>query len=125
MAMISFIRSPARLGRHGALVNADRSTGRRPTGFMPRAKLVRQLQPFVLIDLFRPAAGVRLHAGPQPAYSIGIIACLRNYCAFRIYSRRKRINPSWATEATSRPSRENMLPRVNPRAPELLGLSCA
>ncbi len=34
-----------------------------------------------------------------------------------------RISPSCAVLATSRPSRAKMLPRVNPRAPEALGLS--
>src|SRR5208282_3768594 len=34
-----------------------------------------------------------------------------------------RISPSCEVLATSRPSRANMLPRVNPRAPEALGLS--
>ncbi len=34
-----------------------------------------------------------------------------------------RISPSCAVLATSRPSRANILPRENPRAPEALGLS--
>jgi hypothetical protein len=36
-----------------------------------------------------------------------------------------RIRPSWAVLAISRPSRVKMLARVNPRAPEALGLSMA
>ena len=35
-----------------------------------------------------------------------------------------RMSPSWATEATSVPSREKMLPRAKPRAPAAAGLSC-
>ena len=38
-------------------------------------------------------------------------------------SSRTRIKPSCAALATSRPSRENTLPRVKPRAPQALGLS--
>ena len=34
-----------------------------------------------------------------------------------------RIMPSWEVLATSLPSREKILPRANPRAPEALGLS--
>jgi hypothetical protein len=34
-----------------------------------------------------------------------------------------RINPSWAVDATRRPSREKMLPRTRPRAPCAAGLS--
>ena len=37
---------------------------------------------------------------------------------------RSRISPSCATDATSTPSREKMLPRQKPRAPWPLGLSC-
>jgi hypothetical protein len=38
---------------------------------------------------------------------------------------RSRIKPSWQTEAMSVPSRVNTLPRQNPRAPWLDGLSWA
>src|SRR5581483_4442829 len=41
------------------------------------------------------------------------------------YSRRCRTRPSWATDATSVPSRVNISPREKPREPCRLGESCA
>jgi len=47
------------------------------------------------------------------------------YIAMRYVRDFSRISPSCAVEATSRPSREKMLPRQNPRPACALGLSCA